>query len=297
MAESAQPPKKFGLGRGLGALMPGSQAIPVRPMSTGRAPIDSIHVNPEQPRRRFDEAELEALAESIRQHGVLQPLLVVPEESGYRLIAGERRLRAAQLAGLAEVPVTLHEEPGPRHSLALSLIENIQRHDLNPLEEAEAYRRLIEEFQMTQEEMARQVGRTRAHISNTLRLLGLAPAVQSALLTEAISAGHARALAALPPGAQEEALRRVLHDELNVRQTELLAQALAQRTGAPRRRRTRQEQDPETRELEGRFRDALQARVTLQRRRKGGRLVVEFYSDEELDGLYRRIVEPTPRES
>jgi ParB family chromosome partitioning protein len=292
MPESGQPPKKFGLGRGLGALMPGGQAIPARPMSTGRAPIDSIHANPEQPRRRFDEAELEALAESIRQHGVLQPLLVVPEESGYRLIAGERRLRAARLAGLTEVPVTLHEEPGPRHSLALSLIENIQRHDLNALEEAEAYRRLIEEFQMTQEELARQVGRTRAHISNTVRLLGLASPVQAALLAQTISAGHARALAGLLPSTQEEALRRVLRGELNVRQTELLAQSLARGVGGPRRSRARREQDPQTRELEARFRDALQARVSLQRRRKGGRLVVEFYSDDELDSLYRRIVEP-----
>lgn len=289
MAESEQPPRKFGLGRGLGALMPGSQAIPARPMATGRAPIDSIHANPEQPRRRFEEGALEALADSIRQHGVLQPLLVVPEESGYRLIAGERRLRAARMAGLTEVPVTLHEEPGPNRSLALSLIENIQRHDLNAIEEAEAYRRLIEEFQMTQEDMARQVGRTRAHVSNTLRLLGLGEAVQSALLSDSISAGHARALAPLTPEAQELGLRRVISDDLSVRQTEVLARSLAG-GGARNRKRTNSEQDPQTRELESRFRDALQARVTLQRRRKGGRLVVEFYSDDELDGLYRRIV-------
>jgi ParB family chromosome partitioning protein len=219
-------------------------------------------------------------------------LLVVPEESGYRLIAGERRLRAARLAGLSEVPVTLHDEPGPRQSLALSLIENVQRHDLNALEEAEAYRRLTEEFEMTREEVARQVGRTRAHVSNTLRLLGLASPLQAALLTEAISAGHARALAGLPSEAQEEGLRRVLREELNVRQTELLAQNLNRGAGGVRRQRAKREQDPQTRELEGRFRDALQARVTLRRRRIGGRLVVEFYSDEELDSLYRRIVQP-----
>ncbi len=290
MAENEQSPRKFGLGRGLGALMPGSQAIPARPMATGRAPIDSIHANPEQPRRRFEEEALEALADSIRQHGVLQPLLVVPEESGYRLIAGERRLRAARMAGLAEVPVTLHEEPGADQSLALSLIENIQRRDLNAIEEAQAYQRLIDEFQMTQEEMARQVGRTRAHISNTLRLLGIAEAVQAALLSESISAGHARALASLSPEAQEMGLRRVIRDELSVRQTEALARSLAGEGIVKTRKRTNSEQDPQTRELESRFRDALQARVSLQRRRKGGRLVVEFYSDDELDGLYRRIV-------
>jgi len=290
MAESDQSPRKFGLGRGLGALMPGSQAIPARPMATGRAPIDSIHTNPEQPRKRFEESALEALADSIRQHGVLQPLLVVPEESGYRLIAGERRLRAARLAGLTEVPVTLHEEPGPNRSLALSLIENIQRHDLNAVEEAEAYRRLIEEFGMTQEDMARQVGRTRAHVSNTLRLLSLADDVQSALLNDSITAGHARALAPLSPEAQRVGLLRVIRDELSVRQTEALARNLANAGTVRTRKRTNSEQDPQTRELESRFRDALQARVTLQRRRKGGRLVVEFYSDDELDGLYRRIV-------
>ncbi|HXA42013.1 MAG TPA: ParB/RepB/Spo0J family partition protein [Candidatus Solibacter sp.] len=290
MAENEQSARKFGLGRGLGALMPGSQAIPARPMASGRAPIDSIHANPEQPRRRFEEAALEALADSIRQHGVLQPLLVVPEESGYRLIAGERRLRAARMAGLTEVPVTLHEEPGSNRSLALSLIENIQRHDLNAIEEAEAYRRLIDEFQMTQEDMARQVGRTRAHISNTMRLLGLAEAVQAALQSDSISAGHARALASLPADAQELGLRRVLRDELSVRQTEVLARSLAAEGTVKARKRTNSEQDPQTRELESRFRDALQARVSLQRKRKGGRLVVEFYSDEELDGLYRRIV-------
>jgi len=151
----------------------------------------------------------------------------------------------------------------------------------------------MEDFQMTQEELGRQVGRTRAHVSNTVRLLGLGPAVQAALVAQAISAGHARALSKLPAETQAEALRRVLREELNVRQTELLAQSLAHRAGGPPRRRQRLQQDAQTMELEARFRDALQARVTLQRRRKGGRLVVDFYSDEELNDLYRRIVEPS----
>ena len=146
---------------------------------------------------------------------------------------------------------------------------------------------------MTQEDMARQVGRTRAHISNTLRLLGLAPAVQSALVSKAISAGHARAMAGLAPDAQEEALRRVLREDLNVRQTEQMVQLGAVSGDRPRRRRANPVQDPETRELESHFRDALQTKVSLQRKRKGGRLVIEFYSDEELDSLYRRIVGPS----
>jgi ParB family chromosome partitioning protein len=265
-----------------------------RSVAPGRVPIDAIHANPEQPRREFDETELASLADSIRRHGVLQPLLVVPEEAGYRLIAGERRLRAARRAGLADVPVTLHEEPGRQDSLALSLIENIQRHDLNALEEAEAYRRLVDEFQVSHEDIARQVGRTRAHISNTTRLLGLAAAVQGALLSQAISAGHARALAGLPHSAQEDALRRVLRDDLNVRQTEQLAQTAAQTGASPRRRRVRAGQDPETLGLERQIRDALQTRVELRRKGKGGRLMIEFYSDGELDRLYRRIVQPPP---
>jgi ParB family chromosome partitioning protein len=291
MAESTPGGRKRGLGRGLGALMQGSHPIQARSAASGRVSIDAIHANPEQPRREFDANELAALADSIRQHGVLQPLLVVPRENGYRLIAGERRLRAARMAGLTDVPVTLHEEPGAPASLALSLIENIQRHDLNSLEEAQAYRRLIEEFQIGQEETARQVGRTRAHVSNSLRLLSLAPAIQGALMSSAITAGHARALASLSPEAQEDVLRRILRDELSVRQTEEVVRIAARMGDRPRKARRRVEQDPETRDLEARFRDALQTKVSLQRKRKGGRLVIEFYSDEELDGLYRRLVE------
>jgi ParB family transcriptional regulator, chromosome partitioning protein len=292
MAEAGDRGRRQGLGRGLEALISGGQAIRGRSGAPGRVPIDAIHVNPEQPRREFDESELNSLADSIRRYGVLQPLIVVPEESGYRLIAGERRLRAARRAGLADVPVTLHDEPGAQDSLALSLIENIQRRDLNALEEAEAYRRLVDEFQVSQEDVARRVGRTRAHVSNTVRLLSLAAAVQGALLSGAISAGHARALAGLPHHAQEDALRRLLREDLNVRQTEQLAQTAALASDTPRRRRSRPDQDPDTLELERQIRDVLQTRVSLRRRRKGGRLVIDFYSDGDLDRLYRRIVQP-----
>jgi ParB family chromosome partitioning protein len=222
---------------------------------------------------------------------VLQPLVVHRYGTGYRLIAGERRLRAARLAGLAVVPVTLHETPEAEGSLALSLIENVQRDDLSPLEEAEAYRRLLEEFKLTHESVARQVGKTRAHITNSLRLLGLAPALQGALLSQAISAGHARALAGLDGENQEDGLRRVLRDDLNVRQTEVLAREIGAASAPPRKTRRRGPvADPQTQELETQFRDAIQARVSLTRRRKGGRLVIEFFSDDELNALYRRLV-------
>lgn len=283
--------KRRGLGRGLDALIPGAGTMEAAPSGIASLSIDLIQPNPEQPRQQFADAELGALADSIRQHGILQPLLVARGPEGYRLIAGERRLRAARMAGMTQVPVTLREMPEAETSLALSLIENVQRDELNPLEEAEAYRRLLEEFQLTHEAVARQVGKTRAHITNCLRLLTLAPALQGALLSGAITAGHARALAALDPDAQEDALRRVLRDDLNVRQ----AEALARESGAgaaPRttRSRRRAELDAQSRELEDHFRAALQAPVTLTRRRRGGRLVVEFHSDEELDALYRRLV-------
>ncbi|MDP9325937.1 MAG: ParB/RepB/Spo0J family partition protein [Candidatus Dormibacteraeota bacterium] len=254
-------------------------------------PTDMIEPNPHQPRTRFDDNEIGALADSIRQHGMLQPLVVHRHGGAYRLIAGERRLRAARLAGLAEVPVTLHDTPAAEGSLALSLIENVQRDDLSPLEEAEAYRLLLEDFQLTHEAVARQVGKTRAHISNSLRLLTVAPAVQGALLSQAITAGHARALAGLNPEVQEEGLRRVLKGELNVRQTEAMAREMGNASPSPRAGRPRGPVvDPQTRELETHFRAALQAPVSLTRRRRGGRLVIEFYSDEELNALYRRLV-------
>ena len=281
-----------GLGKGLSALIPGAEATPAAPdaRAVARVPIDQIEPNPQQPRTRFNDADIGALADSIRQHGVLQPLVVHRYGGAYRLIAGERRLRAAQMAGLTDVPVTLHETPEAEGSLALSLIENVQRDDLNPLEEAGAYRRLLDEFQLTQESVARQVGKTRAHITNSLRLLTLAPALQGALISDAITAGHARALASLSIEVQEDGLRQVLKHELNVRQTEALARDLGGATPSRAGRPRGAIADPQTKELENHFRTALQAPVSLTRRRRGGRLVIEFHSDEELNALYRRLV-------
>jgi ParB family chromosome partitioning protein len=282
--------RRGGLGRGLGAIIPGGQ-MTASSSGASTLPVDSIEANPDQPRQAFGDAEMEGLTASVRQHGILQPLVVARHGATYRLVAGERRLRAARAAGLTEVPVVVRETSAGQESLALALIENIQRHDLNALEEAEAYRRLAEEFELSHESIARQVGRTRTHVSNTLRLLGLVPALQGALMSGAISAGHARALAGLPGEAQEEGLRLILREELNVRGTEALARQLAD--GAGKRRRgggQAREKDAETRALESQFRDALQVRVNLERGRKGGRLVISFSSDDELDALYRFVV-------
>jgi len=282
--------KRRGLGRGLEALMSGADPI-APPGGAARVPVDTIHANPHQPRRQFDEAELQALADSIREHGILQPLVVVRAGAGYRLVAGERRLRAARLAGLDEVPVVVRDAGEGEESLSLSLVENVQRFDLNPLEEAEAVRRLVDEFGLTHEAVARRLGRSRTQVTNALRLLDLAEAVRSALRAGAITAGHARALAGIPDHpTQEEALRFVVRDQLNVRQTEALVEQLAAGAGRPRRPRATRAADPETRALEDRFRDALQAKVKLTRRGERGRLVVEFFSADELDALYRRVV-------
>ena len=281
--------RRGGLGRGLGAIIPGGQ-LTATAQGTSSLPVESIEANPDQPRQTFRDTEMESLVASVREHGILQPLVVSRHGTGYRLIAGERRLRAARAAGLSEVPVVVRDTPERQESLALSLIENIQRHDLNSLEEAEAYRRLLEEFELSHEAIARQVGKSRTHVTNSLRLLGLASAVQGALLSDAITAGHARAIAALPDELQEDALRRVLREELSVRATEALAKEMAERGSARPRQRSARQQDPDTRELESRFRDALQVRVSLSRSKKGGKLVVQFGSDEELDTIFRRIV-------
>ena len=281
--------RRGGLGRGLGSLILGGD-LNARPHGASTAAIESIEANPDQPRQTFGDAEMEGLVASIREHGILQPLVVARRGAGYQLIAGERRLRAARAAGLTDVPAVVRETPEREESLALSLIENIQRHDLNSLEEADAYRRLLDEFSLSHEAIARQVGKSRTHITNTLRLLGLAAAVQGALLSNAITPGHARAVASLPEHLQEEALRRILRSEMSVREAEVLARGMAEAGAATPRRRARREQDADTRALEARFREALQARVSLNRTGKGGKLVVQFGSDEELDALFRLVV-------
>ncbi|GIV78749.1 MAG: chromosome partitioning protein ParB [Litorilinea sp.] len=294
--------KKRGLGKGLGALIVNTQAQP--PLETAEAlpghesvqmvAVDAIRPNPRQPRSHFDEGALQELAASIREHGIIQPLIVTraPDEPDrYWLIAGERRWRAARLAQLAEVPAILREAT-PQQLMEWALVENVQRADLNPLEEATAYQVLMEEFHLTQAEIAERVGKSRSAIANSIRLLQLPVPVQQALIDEKISAGHARALLALPdPPTMLQALEQVVSRGLNVRQTEQLVRQVL----------TRAEPDPtpDTPEdpwremlahLENRFRAALGTRVHLNRNPDGtGKLVVHFYSDEDLDHLYRVI--------
>ncbi|MCX7680784.1 MAG: ParB/RepB/Spo0J family partition protein [Anaerolineae bacterium] len=279
--------RRSGLGKGLQALIPvGEAEVAVSAQGVIEVPLTSISPNPHQPRAPIRDQDLVELAASIQEHGILQPLLVIRAGEGYQLIAGERRWRAARLAGLQTVPV-LVKDVAPREMLELALVENLQRADLNPLEEAAAYLQLIEEFGLTQEQVARRVGKSRVAIANTLRLLKLAPVVQEALLAGKISEGHARALLGLEQAeAQEAALRTVLKHGLNVRQTEELVRQML----GERKHKAVQTKPPETRALESRFREALGTKVNLMRTEKGGRIIIYFYSDEELDALYERIV-------
>jgi ParB family chromosome partitioning protein len=299
--------QRRGLGRGLDAL--------IRRGTSGlhEIEIDRIGPNPQQPRLQIDEASLAELADSIRQHGVLQPVVVTrleaespgtvadEEQAGYFLVAGERRWRAARLAGLQTIPAIV-KEAAPRQRLELALVENVQRTDLTPLEMAAAYRALIDEHGLSQEQVARRVGKSRVAVANTLRLLQLPRAAREALAAGQITEGHARALL----GASSEVillagLAEITERGLTVRQTEELVRRLGAAEARPDRdaatadvglepRRPSAAESAELAFLEERLRQALGTRVQLVRGRRGGRIVIHFYSDEELEGLYDRLV-------
>jgi len=283
-------PRHRGLGRGLGALIPGAEA----PSGLLQVEIGDITVNPRQPRRAMDEEGLRELADSIVEHGLLQPLIVTELVEGasegkprYQLVAGERRWRAAMLAGFDSVPV-LVKEATPQETLELALVENLQRADLNPLEEASAYHQLVEEFGLTQEQVAERVGRSRVTVTNSLRLLRLSEGAKDALQAERISEGHGRALLALDETQlQLRVLQEIEKRGLSVRQTEELVRRLNARAEQPQPKAV---PTPQTRALEDRFRRALGTKVSLYRSKRGGRLVIHFYSEEELQSIYDRIV-------
>jgi ParB family chromosome partitioning protein len=252
-------------------------------------PVSAISPNPMQPRMTLNREALAELAASIVEHGLIQPLIVTAQgPERYQLIAGERRWQAARLAGLATVPVIV-KEATPQQVLELALVENIQRADLNPLEEAAAFRQLIEDFGLTQEQIAERVGKSRVAVTNTLRLLRLPAEVKQALADDLISEGHARALLALPSDeAQISALKMVVDRGLSVRQTEELVRRLK---GEAEPKQPKAPLPPEARALEDGFRATLGTKVNLVRNRKGrGRLVIHFYSEEELQAIYDLIV-------
>ena len=274
-----------GLGRGLAALIPQRSAT-----TTGSVeiPLARIRENPRQPRLRMADDALETLAASIREHGVIQPVLVTETLDGYQLVAGERRVRAARLAGLERIPAVIRQL-AEQQQLELALVENLQREDLNPIESARAYRQLIDEFAFSQEALASRVGRARSTVANTLRLLELHEAVQDAIANGAITEGHARALGGLDTDAQPRVLPTVVDDGLSVRQTEELVRRLRE-PREPAAARPETTSDPDVERVEEDLRRSLGTKVRLTRTRRGGRIVIDYYGDDELARLYQRLV-------
>ncbi len=266
-----------GLGRGLEALIPGTDEGEIQEL-----PVEAVTCSRLQPRQTLDQAKLEELAQSIREHGVIQPVVVRRAGDGYELVVGERRWRAAMLAGVATIPAVVRELEDAA-AMQLALIENLQREDLNPMEEAQAYRRLIEEFGFTQEAIAQRVGRDRTHIAHCLRLLGLDGEVQAAISRGELSLGHAKVLAGVGSPAEQRALARKVRDAaLSVRALE----ELAGKGGDGRRRAPRQDaRAPELVDLEDRLTRQLGTRVRIRPAREGGRIEIQYFSSSDLERL------------
>jgi ParB family chromosome partitioning protein len=288
------------LGRGLSALIPKTNNTP----GIETVDIDLVVPNPEQPRMSFDQDALRELADSIREHGVLQPLIVTAVQTDlgpttYQLIAGERRLQAARQAGIERIPVVIREAAG-RELLEIALIENIQREDLNPIEESQAFTRLANDYGMTQDDIAKRIGRSRSAVTNTMRLMLLEEDIRASLLSGQITEGHARSLLHIDDRALRlDTWRKIVSDGLNVRQVEEIARLLREThnrapstvpqptPAAPVRGHSRL--DPHVRALEDDLRSALGAYVSLQVHGSGGRIIIRFHSPEELDGIIERI--------
>ena len=280
--------KRSGLGKGLDALIP-SGGTTSSAVSGGitQVPVDLIQRNPRQPREQFDIEEMENLSASIREHGVIQPLIVSPGKNGiYILIAGERRLQASRNAGLKTVPVVIRHATD-QQLLELALIENVQRADLNAIEEAEAYQHLAKEFKMSHETIAQRVGKSRVAVTNTMRLLDASAAVKQALVDGRITEGHARALLALTfAKAQEALLNQVVNLDLSVRQTEALA---GKYSGKKTPSGKRAGKSADVSDVERRLRASLGTKVALKHGKKGGTVTIYYYSDEELDSLLEKL--------
>jgi ParB family chromosome partitioning protein len=272
-----------GLGRGLGALIGQQDAVRPREMVV-EIPVEEIRPNPYQPRQAMDDTALHELAESVREHGVLQPLMVRRTVAGYELIAGERRFRAAQLAGLTRVPACIRDYTD-QQALEVALVENLQREDIGPLEAARAYRRLMEMFGLTQEQVAAKVGKSRSTVANTLRLLQLPERAQRSLESGEITEGHARALLTAAPERRGAVLERVVKAGATVREAEELARGAAPALEQSGERKRRVAGDANLLAVESRLRQALGTKVTLRSSGGKGSIVIEFYSDADLERL------------
>jgi ParB family chromosome partitioning protein len=281
-------PPRSGLGKGLDALIPGGpQPVSTSASGVTQVAVDLIQRNPRQPREKFDINELENLAASIREHGVIQPLIVAPGKNGvYILIAGERRLQASRKAGLKTVPVVIRNATD-QQLLELAIIENVQREDLNAIEEAEAYQNMVKEFKMSHETIAQRVGKSRVAVTNTLRLLDASAAVKQALVDGRITEGHARAMLALTTAkAQEALLHQIINLDLSVRSTEMLARKYSGQKPAAKKKSA---SSADVNDIEKRLRSSLGTKVALKYGKKGGTVTIYYYSDEELDTLLEKL--------
>ncbi len=279
--------KRPALGRGLSALIPDAPAAPAASERALEVDIDLLRPNKYQPRTHMDDGRIDELSRSIRSNGVIQPIVVRKADTGYEIVAGERRWRASQRAGLLKVPIVVRDIPDDK-LLAAALIENIQREDLNPIEEAHAYRRLADEFGMTQEQIAESVGKDRSSVANYVRLLRLPTELRDHVGAGTLSMGHARALLGLPDEAAQLGVgREVVAKGMSVRETE----TLVKRTIAPPPEKPEEQKDVHTRAAEERLRFALGTRVRIVRKGKGGRLEIDFGDENELHRIYEQLTE------
>ena len=271
--------QKKALGRGLSALIP-QKAEPAAALA--QIPLDRIALNPYQPRKAFDEKAIDELTRSVREHGIVQPVVVTrTSDNRYRLIAGERRFRAAQRAGLPSLPAVIKDLLQESDALQIALIENIQREDLNPIEEANAYHQLHDDFGLTQEEISKRVGKERSTVANFLRLLKLPESVKRLLATGELSMGHARALLSVDsPKKQEQLADRIVRSSLNVRQAEMLA------SGPAKKKKREKPKDVFTRDAEEKLTKSLRTRVEIDRRRRGGVIHIRFASEDDLMRIF-----------
>ncbi|MDO8668918.1 MAG: ParB/RepB/Spo0J family partition protein [Candidatus Buchananbacteria bacterium] len=288
--------KTSGLGRGLGSLIPskkpakeilgnGSEiaAILEQQEKIVELPVDQITPNPHQPRTNFDEADLQELVESIKEHGIIQPLIVSKVSSGWQLIAGERRLRSAKLAGLKTVPAIVREM-SEQKKMEIALIENLQRKNLNSLETASAYQKLVDEFNLTQEQLAKRVGKSRSAVANTLRILTVIDEVKEAIRDGQISEGHARVLAGLPQSDQALTLKIIISESLNVRETEKAGKQIV-----VKKHIRKVAFNPELRAKEELLQSALGTKVEIKKFGPSGQIIIKFFSEEELNSLVDKL--------
>lgn len=288
--------KNRGLGKGLGALIPELEEENLEAQQV--VDINLIVPNPYQPRKEFSDEKLNELAESIRIHGIIQPLLVREYQGKYQLIAGERRLRASKLVGLTEVPIVIREM-SDQVMMEVALVENLQREDLNPIEEAEAYRRLMEEFKITQDEIAKRVGRSRPAIANTLRLLNLPLEIQSDLAKGTLTMGHARPLLSLKTAEEQLRFWQIIQKEqLSVRQTEeMIRQAIDQTDVSRETKKSGKQQkakinrDPNLLQIEEELQLSLGTKVVIKPEKVGGKIEINYYSDEDFERLCERLIQ------